>query len=68
MSDTNIKVVVRVRPFNDREKQQTGVQECVVHMSGITTTLLPDPRYVCMGFEPSSSMRTTEKMLIDVKC
>lgn len=47
MDNTNIKVVVRVRPFNEREKlqQEKGSRQCVVQMLDKMTTLIADPRY-----------------------
>ena len=35
----NIKVVVRVRPFNNREKERNA--QCIVRMSGAQTVLNP---------------------------
>jgi hypothetical protein len=42
MSDEGVKVAVRVRPFNDREKANNS--ECIVSMNGPVTILRnPDP-------------------------
>ncbi|KAL3897622.1 MAG: hypothetical protein SGCHY_003288 [Lobulomycetales sp.] len=41
MGEGNIKIAVRVRPFNSREKDSSS--KLVVDMSGATTTLLPPP-------------------------
>lgn len=41
MADSSIKIAVRVRPFNAREKEANA--QLVVKMAGATTTLLPPP-------------------------
>jgi len=37
----NIKVVVRCRPFNSREKDRSA--KCIVQMKGTQTVLIPPP-------------------------
>lgn len=40
-NETSIKIAVRVRPFNDREREISSA--LVVQMDGAMTTLLPPP-------------------------
>jgi len=49
----NIKVVVRVRPFNGREKDRNA--QCIVHMNGTQTVLTPPNETGARGAKHASS-------------
>ena len=51
MAEESVKVVVRVRPFNSREKQRDA--KCIIRMSGNSTTII-DPN----AADPESAERT----------
>lgn len=56
----NIKVVVRVRPFNNREKDRNA--QCVVHMNGAQTVLSPPTDH---GKTPKGSVDSSKTFKYD---
>nr|XP_035939024.1 kinesin-like protein KIF13A isoform X2 [Halichoerus grypus] len=62
MSDTKVKVAVRVRPMNRRELELNT--KCVVEMEGNQTVLHPPPANTKQGesVHPSWSRRNAEDL------